>query len=184
MGLLEELSKLRNAQNADLKRKFNRDLPFNEVIGDRWQRANRLGFGEGSNIYDSSVVIGEVSVGKNCWIGPYTILDGSGGLAIGNYCTISAGVHVYTHDNLKNTISAGKCAVERETVTIGDNCYLGPHVIVSKGVKIGNCVVIAANSFLKKDATSNSIYAGTPAKRIGEVVVSEQGEVDLIYFRE
>src|ERR1700741_2085403 len=87
------------------KENFNRSLPLPDHINDRWERANRLGFGKGSNIYDSSYVIGDVKVGENCWIGMFTILDGSGKLTIGNNCTISAGVHIYTHDNLKSTLS-------------------------------------------------------------------------------
>ena len=33
--------------------------------------------------YDSVLVIGDVQVGKNTWIGPFVVLDGSGGLEIG-----------------------------------------------------------------------------------------------------
>lgn len=82
---------------------FNRSLPLNETLLDRWDRAKKLGFGKDTSIYDSSLVFGEIKVGKNCWIGPFTIIDGSGGLEIGDFCTISVGVHIYTHDNVKQT---------------------------------------------------------------------------------
>ena len=34
------------------------------------------------------MIIGDVKVGKNTWIGPNVILDGSGGLEIGDYVCI------------------------------------------------------------------------------------------------
>lgn len=161
---------------------FNRSLPMADHINDRWERAKRLGFGEGTNIYDSSYVIGEVKVGKNCWIGMFTILDGSGGLKIGNNCTISAGVHLYSHDNVKATLSNNKLPIERMPVNIGDNVYIGPHSIISKNVTLGNFVVVAAQSFVNKSFPNNSIVAGTPAKQIGEVIITNN-EINFKYFK-
>src|SRR5690606_23942547 len=78
-----------------LSKKFINELdrlpPLPDLLVDRWQRAELLGFGRGTNIYDSALVLGEVKVGIESWIGPQTILDGSGHLSIGNFCTISAG---------------------------------------------------------------------------------------------
>lgn len=161
---------------------FNRSLPMADHINDRWERAKRLGFGEGTNIYDSSYVIGEVKVGKNCWIGMFTILDGFGGLKIGNNCTISAGVHLYSHDNVKATLSNNKLPIERMPVNIGDNVYIGPHSIISKNVTLGNFVVVAAQSFVNKSFPNNAIVAGTPAKQIGEVIIKET-EINFKYFK-
>ena len=98
----DNLNELNLFLESKFKENYNRSLPLPDYINNRWDRASRLGFGAGSNIYDSSYVIGNVKVGKNCWIGMFTILDGSGDLTIGNDCTISAGVHIYSHDNYNN----------------------------------------------------------------------------------
>ena len=71
-----------------VKKNYNRVLPLNELMTDRWEKAAYLGFGKGTSIYDSSLVIGNVKVGENTWIGPFTVLDGSGQLEIGNNCSI------------------------------------------------------------------------------------------------
>jgi hypothetical protein len=60
-----------------------------DYLVDRWDKARMLGFGEDISAYDSCLVIGDVKVGKGCWIGPFAILDGYGGLTIGDCCTIS-----------------------------------------------------------------------------------------------
>src|SRR5687768_10876088 len=88
--------------------KYKRVLPLNELLTDRWEKASYLGFGKGTSIYDSSIVLGDVKIGANTWIGPFTILDGSGGLTIGSNCSISAGAQLYTHDSVKWATSGGK----------------------------------------------------------------------------
>lgn len=146
-----------------IRKDFNRVMPIGDYISDRWEKAKYLGFGENSSIYDSSLVLGNVKVGGNCWIGPFTILDGSGGeLSIGDNCNISAGVQIYTHDTVDRVIYGSE--ITTANVTIGNNCYIGPNVVISKGVNIGDYVVIGANSFVNKDIPSHSKAFGMPAK--------------------
>lgn len=149
-----------------IREKYNRVLPFGDYFSDRWEKAEYLGFGKNTSIYDSSLVLGNVKVGENTWIGPFTILDGSGDLEIGSNCSISAGVQIYSHDSVKWAISAGEKEYEYQKTKIGDNCYIGPNVIISKGVEIGNSCVIGANSFVNKSFPDNVKLAGNPAKLI------------------
>jgi acetyltransferase-like isoleucine patch superfamily enzyme len=139
---------------------FKRMLPIGDLLVDRWEKAEMYGFGSGTSIYDSSIVIGDVIVGKNCWIGPNTILDGSGGLEIGDCCDVSAGTHIYTHDTVDRVI-LGKDTV-RKPVKIGNHCYIGPNAIITMGVTIGDYVVIGANSLVKNNIPSYSKGWGTP----------------------
>jgi acetyltransferase-like isoleucine patch superfamily enzyme len=150
------------------RERYDRVLPFGDYLVDRWDKARLLGFGEGSSIYDSSMVIGRVRVGRDCWIGPFTILDGSGGLELGDRCTVSAGVHIYTHDTVNRTLHGAE--IERRPVKIGHNVYLGPNVVVASGVTIGDQVVVGANSFVNSDIPSGSKAVGCPAKVIGKVI--------------
>ena len=126
LSFFEEILRLHSHLDEAFHQQFNRSLPFADEVLDRWERAKKLKFGEGSSIYDSSYVFGEVVVGKNTWIGPFTVIDGSGGLEIGDNCTISSGVHIYTHDNVAQTLSGGKASIEREKVVIGNCTYIGP----------------------------------------------------------
>lgn len=158
------IKKVYKSNRLSINTKFNRTLPFTETIVDRKEKAKYLGFGEGTSIYDNSIVIGNVKVGKNTWIGPYTILDGSGNLTIGNNCSISAAVQIYTHDTVKWAISGGSELYEYLPVKIGNNCYIGPNVIISKGVTLGDCCIVGANSFVNQSFNNNSKIAGNPAK--------------------
>lgn len=169
--LFDSIAELHNDLGNAFTEQFQRSLPFADEVFDRWERAKNLGFGSGSSIYDSSYVFGEVKVGKNTWIGPFTIIDGSGMLQIGSHCTISAGAHIYTHDNVGQTLTGGKHPIERAPVIIGDCTYIGPHAVVKKGITIGSCCVIGANTFVNQSIPNNSVAVGSPARIVGEVVV-------------
>ena len=64
------LHRLWATRDDALRQSYDRSLPFADGLFDRWERAARLGFGEGASIYDSAMVYGPVSVGANTWIGP------------------------------------------------------------------------------------------------------------------
>ena len=183
---IEELKKLLRELGTHLdskqKEKWNRSLPFEEELFDRWERAESLGFGEKTSIYQNSLIFGDVKVGKDTWIGPFTILDGSGGLEIGDNCSISSGVHIYTHDTVDKRVSDGKAPVKKERTVIGKSCYIGPMAIIGKGVTIGNNSIVGTLSYVSKDVPPYSIAAGTPAKVIGKIEVDKDGKVNRIYF--
>lgn len=144
-----------------IRARFQRTLPLGDYISDRWEKAKYLGFGTGSSIYDSALVFGEVQAGRDVWVGPFTLLDGSGGLLrIGDNCHLSAGVQVYTHDTVDVALGRGEAG--SAPVTIGNNCYVGPNTVVSMGVTIGDNVVIGANSFVNRDIASGTKGYGNP----------------------
>ena len=161
LNILRE--EVEQAQAAALQ-EFSRVLPFGEIVVDRWAKARMLGFGEGASVYDSAIVIGDVVVGEATWVGPFVLLDGSGGLTIGAHCSISAGVQIYTHDTVEWAMSGGESSAQRESVSIGNDCYIGPNAVISKGVTIGDRCVIGANSFVNRDIPAGSRVWGNPAR--------------------
>lgn len=164
-GLLDQLREFLSARRDAVLGAYARVLPFGDYVSDRWEKARALGFGEGSSIYDSSHVFGEVSVGCNTWIGPFTVLDGSGGLSIGSNCSISAGVQIYSHDSIRWAVTGGVAPYEYLSTAIGDNCYIGPNSVVAKGVTIGDGAVVGANSLVLTDVPAGGKVYGNPARR-------------------
>ena len=178
----KEFDALMQERRAWMQENYKRTLPSGELIYNRFQKARDLGFGEGSSIYDTSVVMGEVRVGEHVWIGPYTLLDGSSGeLEIGDFVSIDSGVQIYTHDSTRHYVSGGKMPFENGPVSIGSNTVIGSMSMIACGVAIGSHCVVAAHSFVNRDLPDWSIAAGCPARVIGRVKELEDGTVEFVY---
>lgn len=105
-----------------------------------------------------------------------TMIDGSSPylLKIGNHVRIAEGVKILTHDYswsvLKrwssDEISPGVILGAQSPVEIGNCVFIGMNAVITRGVTIGDHVVIGTGSIVTKDCPSNGVYAGNPAKRI------------------
>lgn len=179
-GIYRALGRMLRALRAKKKERYLRHVPTGDLLVDRWALAREHGFGEGASVYDSSLIIGDVKVGKKTWIGPFTVLDGAGGIEIGAFCSISSGVQIYSHDSAKWALSGGKAPYDRAAVKIGDCCYIGSQSVIAKGVTIGDHCVIGACSFVNRDVPAYSVTVGAPARVIGRVEI-DADEIRLIY---
>lgn len=168
-NLLNDLRALWRSRRREVDARYRRTLPLADYVVDRWEKARELGFGEGTSIYDSALVLGDVKVGGNTWIGPSVVLDGSGGLSIGSYCSISAGVQIYSHDTVAWAVSGGVEKAKHASTKIGNNCYIGPNTVVAKGVTIGDGCVVGANSLVLHDLPPGVKAYGTPCRVAGAV---------------
>jgi acetyltransferase-like isoleucine patch superfamily enzyme len=182
--LRDELSRLLGELRERTRERWDRDLPFDELLGDRWERARRLGFGEGASIYESAYIYGQVAVGAGTWIGPFVLLDGTGGLSIGDGCDISAGVQIYTHDTVRRVVTDGAAEIDRAPVSIGSACHIGAQTVIAKGVSIGHHSVIGACSFVNRDISPYTVAVGVPCRPIGRVEIGDDGRASLVYDRD
>src|ERR1700756_5279431 len=164
MELLDQLKVLISTLPREKREQYHRHVAVGDLLTDRWEIARDYGFGEGTSCYDNVLILGNVTIGKDCWIGPNVILDGSGGeLSIGDHVDISAGVHIYTHDTVNRAVSGGVAQVEYAPTRIGSRVYIGPQSIIQKGITIGDGVVIGAMSLVNRDVPSNTRVWGIPA---------------------
>jgi acetyltransferase-like isoleucine patch superfamily enzyme len=109
------------------------------------------------------------------------LLDGSGGLTIGDYNSISSGVQIYSHDTVAWAVTSGTADTDRAPVAIGDAVYIGAQTVIAKGVTIGEHAVIGACSFVNRDVAPYTVAAGVPCRPIGTVRVSDGGTIELEY---
>jgi acetyltransferase-like isoleucine patch superfamily enzyme len=165
MELLESLRALIKTLRREKREQHHRHVSVGDLLTDRWEIARDYGFGQGTSCYDNVLILGDVTVGQNCWIGPNVILDGSGGgLSIGDHVDISAGVQIYTHDTVNRATSGGIAEVEYARTRIGSRVYIGPQCIIQKGLTIGDGAVIGAMSLVNRNVPSNARVWGIPAK--------------------
>jgi acetyltransferase-like isoleucine patch superfamily enzyme len=167
--MLDQLRKLQKRLQEEKLETFKRRVSFGDLVTDRWENARQYGFGKGTSCYDNVLVIGDVKVGENTWIGPNVVLDGSGGpLEIGDHCSISAGVQIYTHNTVKWSTTLGQAEHAKAATKIGNGVYLGPNSVVAMGVKIGDKAVIGAMSFVNSDIPEAKKALGIPARIVSD----------------
>lgn len=109
-----------------------------------------------------------LSIGPDTNIHTDCFFDARGGLTIGRNSDISFDVKIYTedHDPKSNFNQTRK-----RPVSIGDDCVVGAHSIILPGVCIENGCVIGAGSVVTKSVSAFKIYAGNPAREIGDRVL-------------
>ncbi|MBW4441684.1 MAG: acyltransferase [Plectolyngbya sp. WJT66-NPBG17] len=126
-----------------------------------------LTIGEGTVIYNSCHLRApeKTTIGNHTSIGDQCVLDGRGGLTIGNSVNFSTAAWVWTaqHD-LNDPGFAGVSA----PVVIEDYAWISSRATILPGVTIGRGAVVAAGAVVTKSVAPYEIVGGVPAKKIGE----------------
>lgn len=115
---------------------------------------------------------GKLSVGNECGIGDYSIIDVSDDITIGNRVALGSRCTIYTHDHDYNQtgISAPwKGKPITKPVIINSGAWIGANVTILPGVVIGECAIVATGSVVTKNVAPNTIVAGVPAKEIKKI---------------
>jgi acetyltransferase-like isoleucine patch superfamily enzyme len=113
--------------------------------------------------------VGQPAIGDGTWIGPFCLIDGSGGLVIGRACNVSGGVHIYTHSSARRCVTDRKVELERSPVRIGDFTFIGANAVILMGVTIGDHCIIGAGAVVSIDMPDHSVAVGVPARVVGTV---------------
>jgi acetyltransferase-like isoleucine patch superfamily enzyme len=131
-----------------------------------YRRVAGIKLGHSSVIYNSCEIRDstKIAIGDHSSIGDHCILDGRGGLTIGDSVNISTGVWIWTaqHDP-----QSADFQFESAPVVIENFAWLSCRSIILPGVRVGRGTVIAAGAVVTKDTPEYSIMAGIPAKKIG-----------------
>jgi acetyltransferase-like isoleucine patch superfamily enzyme len=116
------------------------------------------------------VLVGDPIIGAGTWIGPFCLIDGSGGLVIGAGCDIAAGVHVYSHSTTRRCVTARRHAdVDRQPTSIGAHTHLGANAVVLMGTSIGSHCIVGAGAVVTHDVEDRTCVVGVPARPAGRV---------------
>ncbi|MEG0031595.1 acyltransferase [Acinetobacter sp.] len=125
----------------------------------------KFSMGDWNVLHNDMLLMAEqyLYIGHNCWFGQNTILDGAGGLVIGNGVRVGMYSQIWTHVASGEQIEGCTLYSKRETI-IEDDVWLVGSCIVGSGLKLGWRSVALINSVLTKDTLPDRAYAGSPAK--------------------
>ncbi len=110
-----------------------------------------------------------ILIGEETTIGNFTFIYSSASVVVGNKCLIAPFVYIVDSDHgIKRGTPIREQANKVEPVIIGDDVWIGTNSIITSGCQIGKGSVIAANSVVKDNVGEYEIWAGVPAKKVGE----------------
>jgi len=133
-------------------------------------RHSKIKIEKNVNIKENCVIGGNITIGENTLILANTKIDGSGKVVIGKNSHIGRDNDIFSHyhDISKKDILVNKSKEVFQETIIGNNVMLFSRVGIMGGVILGDNCAIAYGSIVTKDCDENIIYAGIPAKKIGE----------------
>lgn len=107
----------------------------------------------------------KIRIGNNVVINAFVHMWGSGEIEIGDNVMIAShcAITSVTHDTGSEIFSEKNI---KGKVVIGSNVWIGAHSVIVPGVKIGDNVIIGANSFVNCDLEGDAVYAGTPVRKV------------------
>ena len=132
----------------------------------------------GSNCYiaDSAEVIGDVTLGDGCYVGPGAIVRGDyGRIIIGNFTSVEENVTIHARPGETATIGShvtlGHGAIIHNVTLIDDFAVIGMGAVVSDYAKVGVWAAIGEGAVVrnKQEIPAESISVGVPAKVIGTI---------------
>lgn len=102
---------------------------------------------------------GQVRIGDRSHVGRHTVVNGiGGGVVIGNQCSISSHVSIFS---LTNTIGG---EIEKGGVVIGDAVLIGTGASILPGVEIGNGASVGAGAVVTRNVLPGEVVVGIPAR--------------------
>ena len=120
--------------------------------------AEQMRIGRNTSIQNNCILLGNISIGKNCSFGP-SIYVSSGF----HYFRYRPELLIKDQDILANR----ELGTAQNKITVEDDIWIGKNVVIVNNVTVGKGSVIGANSFINKDVAPYSIVAGSPQKVIG-----------------
>lgn len=128
------------------------------IIGDQ-VTINRYAYLQGDK--------GGIRLGAHVEVNNFAIINGTGGVVIGDDTLIGPGVRIISY---QHQIEVGQLIRNQDSVAlpiqIGKGVWIGANAIILAGVTIEDGAVVGAGAVVTRDVQRNSVVAGVPAKFI------------------
>ena len=126
-------------------------------------------------VHPQAAVTGNVSIGKNVYIGPGAAVRGDWGrIIIEDGCNVQENCTIHMFPGVTVLLKEGAHIGHGATVhgaVIGRNCLIGMNSVIMDNAEIGEECIVGALSFIKagEKIPRRSVVAGNPAKILKQV---------------
>lgn len=139
--------------------------------------------GEGTTIWQFSVILKKAQIGSNCNINALTLIEND--VVIGNNVTVKSGVQIWDGLRIEDNVFIGPNVTFTNDFTprskqrpaeflktkVNQNASIGANATIIGGIEIGAYAMIGAGSVVTKNVTGYALVYGNPAKQHGWVCV-------------
>ena len=147
--------------------------------------------GQGTSVWQYSIVLKEASIGFNCNICSHVFIENE--VSIGNNVTIKNGVYIWDGITLEDNVFIGpnvtftndkkpRSKRYQETVaqtTIKEGASVGAAAVLIGPLSIGRFAMIGAGAVVTKDVPDHTLVIGNPAVPVGKV--NGDGEITELF---
>ena len=135
-------------------------------------------------VHPQAVVIGNVSVGPECFIGPCAVLRADlGYIEIGEGTSVQDNAVIHVNRNTEAVIGSG-CVIAHGAVlhhpTLGKSVLIGINAVILHASHIGDHCVVAALCMVRESSMfpRRKIIAGNPGRAVKDVPDSLMKRID------
>ncbi len=111
---------------------------------------------------------GHIAIGDDSSVNAFCLLNGFGGLDIGRQVRIASHTVIlsssHVHDDPTRAIH--EQGIRATRTVIGDDVWIGAHVVIRGGVTVGSHSVVAAGAVVLEDVPEYAVVGGVPARTI------------------
>jgi acetyltransferase-like isoleucine patch superfamily enzyme len=127
---------------------------------------DELRLGDRSYIAAGAYLTGAFHTGRDCSVNAYTVIRGD--VRIGDAVRIGAHTSIlgFNHTMTTTEIEFFRQPLESLGIRIGNDVWIGSHVVILDGITVGDHAVLAAGAVVTKDVPAGAIVGGNPAKLI------------------
>ncbi|MFI5912088.1 acyltransferase [Dactylosporangium sp. NPDC051541] len=125
-----------------------------------------LELGDGGYVAAYAYVSDSVRAGRDCSINPYAVVRGT--VELGDAVRIGAHASLlgFNHGFEDPDVEVFRQPMSSRGIRIGDDVWIGSHVVVLDGVTVGDKAVLAAGAVVTRDVPAGAVVGGNPAKVI------------------
>lgn len=135
--------------------------------------ASEIRVGAGTQLGEGAILDcmpgAKIAFGMNCWVNHGLEIVARQQVSIGSDSRIGPQVLIIDHDHeMKRHQRIVDQGYVTASVRVGNDCWIGARAILLKGASMGDAAVLGAGSVLRAHVPPGEIWAGVPARKIGE----------------